>query len=182
MELSRHRDDASVGQHTSPVASGRSTHARREPMRSCLSHVGAPNPPRWVVTPFGLQNSRLRASLRAMTTWWRSRHMFALLLAVFVTVGLSVSAVQTNTMFVKMGAMQGMADGASNCSACPKSSDTSGKPMVCPPVCLASAIALPAQQPVHLMSVQAVVPYPAPFSPLRGRDFLPDPYPPRYAI
>ena len=151
-------------------------------IRSYRSHVRETNPLRLVVTRFGLQKSRLRVSLRPMTTWWRSGRLFALLVAVLVTAGLNTSVVQANSMSVKMGAMQGMADGASNCAACPKSSDGSGKPVVCPPVCLASAIALPSQDAIPLMAIQAVIPSPSSFSPLHGRDFLPDPYPPRHAI
>lgn len=117
-----------------------------------------------------------------MTTWWRTGRLLALIVAVLVTAGLNLSSVQANTMSVEMGKMQGMVSDPSSCTTCPMNPDGSQKPMACAPVCMAAVTVLPGQQAIYLMSNQAVATFPSPASPLHGRDFLPDPYPPRTAI
>lgn len=123
------------------------------------------------------------------------RHVFALLLAVFVTVGVNVSAVQAGAMSVKMAitpeasmamasdtgmTMPGMGAGSdSDCKACLKGARDTGNPMHCPPICIAPVLAvLPQGLAITLAPpVQQPSALPTPF--LHGRSSLPDPFPPK---
>lgn len=121
------------------------------------------------------------------------RHVFALLLAVFVTVGVSVSAVQASTMAVNM-AMASKADLAmtsetgmpgmgvasdSDCKACLKGTGDSGNPMHCPPTCIAPVLAVLPLEFTAITVIRAPLPSALPMPFLHGRSSLPDPFPPK---
>ena len=121
------------------------------------------------------------------------RHVFALLLAVFVTVGVSVSAVQASTMAVNM-AMASKADMAmtsetgmpgmgaasdSDCNACIKGAGDNGNPMHCPPTCIAPVLALLPLEFAAMTVIRAPLPSALPTPFLHGRSSLPDPFPPK---
>lgn len=81
-------------------------------------------------------------------------------------------------------AMSKMGDTAMNgdCKACPKNAGGSDNPMHCPPSCIAPVFAVLPQD--LTVTVLPPVSQPSTLPPLflRGRSFLPDPYPPRPAI
>ena len=123
------------------------------------------------------------------------RHVFALLLAVFVTVGVSVSAVQASTMAVNM-AMTSQAGTAmasemgmrmpdtgaaadSDCKACLKGSGDNGSPMHCPPTCIAPVLAVLPLELAAMAVIRAPQPSAMPTPFLHGRSSLPDPFPPK---
>ena len=89
-----------------------------------------------------------------------------MLLAVFVTAGFGLSAVQASNMSVKMSTAtdmgvatdMGMA-GDRDCAACPVGSDDHGNPVHCPPVCVAPVLAVLPQE----LAVPTVVQRPQPF-------------------
>ena len=124
------------------------------------------------------------------------KRIFVLLLAVFVTTGASLSVVQAGNMAATMSmatdnaaamtvenGMVAMADmqaaPGGDCKACIKHVGDNGKLTHCPPTCIAPALAmlpsaagmvpvLPIQQPSGSSTPR-----------LDGRNFLPDPSPPR---
>lgn len=111
---------------------------------------------------------------------WSLRQVLALLLAVFVAAGVSLSAVQANDMAIQMtmASDMGMPAG-SDCTGCPDQGTDGGKMIVCPPACIAPVLAL---LPLNLTAVIAapalhLTPLPSPY--LHGRAAIPDPYPPR---
>lgn len=124
------------------------------------------------------------------------KHMLVTLLAVFLTVGLSLSGAQASIMSATMTAgmaagdgmtmpagpgMGKMADAAmkGDCKGCLKGAGGDGKGIYCPPTCIAPALALLPQK-LEMTTTplpSQISPLPAPF--LHGRSSLPDPYPPR---
>lgn len=122
------------------------------------------------------------------------KHLLVILLAVFLTAGFSLSAVQASVMSARMAMTAGdgmtmssdtgmakMADGAmaGDCKACLKDASGSDNPMHCPPTCIAPVLAvLPQGLAIAVVPRLRQPPaLPAPF--LCGRSSLPDPYPPR---
>ena len=108
------------------------------------------------------------------------RRIFVLLLAVFVTVGMGLSAVQASTMSMKMmDTASGMTmSGPGKCQDCGKSSDSKGMAACAAPAC-------PSPMAAHAPSIMTLD---LDFVPVRhhfqndvvlGRDAVPDPYPPR---
>jgi hypothetical protein len=117
--------------------------------------------------------------LKTMKTW-SARQLIAIFLAVFVTMGMSLSAVQATDMTAKMAMASDMGGpGNDGCQGCPAGGDDSGmKAMTCTPICVAPVMAvLPYAEPVMLVHkpVSFIAQYPL----LRGRTSPPDPYPPR---
>lgn len=119
------------------------------------------------------------------------RHVFALLLAVFVTVGISLSAVQASNMSVTMimASETGSSDAVtsmsvmgavtdSDCKACFKSTGDNESPMHCPPTCVAPVLAV---LPLAFASTTIRAPEPSalPVPFLHGRNSSPDPFPPK---
>ncbi|RWG75048.1 MAG: hypothetical protein EOQ68_27210 [Mesorhizobium sp.] len=115
------------------------------------------------------------------------KHLLAMLLAVLLTAGFSLSVAQASVMSSRMASenamampaadgMGKMADGAMHhdCKAC---KDTSGKtgPMHCPPDCIAPVLAVLPQDPAVMIvpGMQQLRALPTPL--LRGRSSLPDP-------
>lgn len=122
------------------------------------------------------------------------KHVLVMLLAVFLTAGFSLSAAQASIMSAKMMMTTGsgmtmpagtgmaeMADTAMNgdCNACLKGAGDTGKPMHCPPTCIAPVLAvLPQGLAITVVpQVQQPSALPTPF--LHGRNSLPDPFPPK---
>lgn len=123
------------------------------------------------------------------------RHVFALMLAVFVTVGVSVSVVQANTMALNMAmaskagmavasetamTMAGMgATADSDCKACLKGTGDTGNLMHCAPTCIAPVLAVLPHAFAAIAVVQASASPALPEPMRRGRSSLPDPFPPK---
>ncbi len=124
------------------------------------------------------------------------KHVIALLLAVLVTAGFSLSAAQASAMSAKMAMTPSMSmsmlgdtnittlglSAAGDCAACQKGSGDNGNPMHCPPVCVAPVLAmLPQAFELNLMKPTAQLfawHYPL----LSGRNSVPDPSPPKSSI
>lgn len=105
-----------------------------------------------------------------------ARHVVVLLLAVLMSAPMSLSAARASEMTVKMATMAGMdmpAEG--DCAGCPDDSAMTA----CPPVCVVPILALLPQELATLDRVMAARLAPPLYPPLHGRDFLPDPHPPR---
>ncbi|PZV39423.1 hypothetical protein B5V02_05460 [Mesorhizobium kowhaii] len=128
-----------------------------------------------------------------MMARWSPKHVLVILLAVFLTAGFGLSAAQTSVMSAKMmmttgmtmpaadTSMAKMADTAMNgdCNACLKGAADSGKPMQCPPTCIAPVLAvLPLEFAVTTV-VRTSLPSALPMPFLHGRSSLPDPFPPK---
>ena len=108
------------------------------------------------------------------------RRIFVLMLAVFVTAGMGLSAVQASTMSVKMMDMSpGMGtSGSGNCHDCGGSGDSKRMAACVTAGCVATVVAhLPVMEIADLASV--VVHHMHLDLALHGRGSAPDPYPPR---
>jgi len=108
-----------------------------------------------------------------------SRQIFALLLGVFVALGMNLSAVRASGMAAKMIVTPGMGtSGHGDCRGCEGGDSGGAKAMACGSICIAPVIALPPQTfsmsvfPARAMSLRQ---YPHP----HDRASPPDPYPPR---
>lgn len=108
------------------------------------------------------------------------RQMIVLLLAVFVTAGIGLSAVQASTMSLKMmDTAPGMGtSGNGKCNDCSSSSDSKAMVACVAPGCVAPVAAhSPSAEALDIASVAV---HHLHFNPaLLGRDSGPDPYPPR---
>jgi hypothetical protein len=111
---------------------------------------------------------------------WSLRQGFALLLAVFVTVGMGLSVVRANDMAVKMAMMSDMgADGQDDCANCLHFPDKAGaKATFCAAVCAEPAIAHQHEAPLRVVALVAAI-HLANVAALHGRALPPDPHPPR---
>lgn len=108
------------------------------------------------------------------------RHVFALLLAAFVAVGLSLSSVQASDMAIKMAMASDMSMSAdSDCTGCPDEGSEGGKMTVCPQVCIAPVLAIVPQGLADVFLAPPPYLTPLPSAYLHGRSAIPDPYPPR---
>src|SRR5262249_36199853 len=105
---------------------------RRTPMRNINPNAG-----------IGLFSTQFDATPMSAMDRWSLRQGFALLLAVFVTVGMCLSVVRANDMAVKMAMMSDMgADGQDDCANCLHLPGKAGaKATFCATVCAAPAIA-----------------------------------------
>jgi hypothetical protein len=111
---------------------------------------------------------------------WSLRQGFALLLAVFVTVGMGLSVGRANDMAVKMAMMLDMgADGQGDCANCLHLPDKAGaKATSCATVCAEPAIAHQHDVPPRVVALVAPIRL-ADVAALHGRALQPDPHPPR---
>jgi len=111
---------------------------------------------------------------------WSLRLGFALLLAVFVTVGMGLSVVRANDMAVKMAMMSDMGtDGQDDCPNCLHLPDKDGaKATFCATVCAEAATAHQHEAPPRVVALSAAIRL-ANVAGLHGRVLQPDPYPPR---
>ncbi|MFG1413560.1 hypothetical protein V5G24_20840 [Xanthobacter sp. VTT E-85241] len=111
---------------------------------------------------------------------WSARKLVALFLAVFVTVGTSLSAVQVSDMTVKMAMASDMGgSGHDGCPGCPAGGGDDGmKAISCTAVCVIPVLAvLPHAEPVML--VHKTVSFITRYRLLHGKTSPPEPYPPR---
>ncbi|HZZ62069.1 MAG TPA: hypothetical protein VFE63_13005 [Roseiarcus sp.] len=112
---------------------------------------------------------------------WSLRQALVLLLAVFVTTGMGLSAVRANDMAAKMAMPSGMgaAAGHAGCQHCPDGAGKGGaKATPCATVC--GALIMPRHhdpEPTIMAPTAAV--YPASLALRHGRALRPDPHPPR---
>jgi hypothetical protein len=128
----------------------------------------------------GLFSAHFGVILRIVMERWSARKLAAVFLAVFVTVGMSLAAVQASGMSAKMAMASDMAGSTHDgCQGCPNGGGDDGmKAMACGVVCATSVLAvLPEGAPVAI--VQKVASFASPEVLLHGRQAPPDPYPPR---
>lgn len=112
---------------------------------------------------------------------WSARKLIALLLAVFIAAGMSLSIAQASSMTAKMATLSEMdMPDHGDCQDCPDQPRDNGmKAMACGNVCAAPVLAtLPvAAVPVLVGEKAASIVAGDPL--LHGRALRPDPYPPR---
>lgn len=117
------------------------------------------------------------------------RHAFVVLLGVFVTFGMGLSAIQAGGMAAKtmpaadtgakMVMASDMSSGQSDCGGCAMGGGDGVKAMACASACMTPAFAVPPQTLAVTFIVTAVdLPLPG-ASIVPGRSHPPDPYPPR---
>ena len=114
---------------------------------------------------------------------WSVRQVLMLLLAVFVTTGMDLSAVRAGNMTAKMAMTSDMdVSGHDRCQGCLSGSGDDGmKAMACVAVCVTPLLAvLPQTAPV--LAAQKRVSFAARYPLLYGRASPPDPYPPRSTV
>jgi len=128
----------------------------------------------------GLFSTQFDATLKPVMNRWSLRLGFALLLAVFVAVGMGLSVVRANDMAVKMAMMSDMAaDGQGDCPNCLHLPEKDGaKATFCGAVCAELAIAQQHEAPPRVVALIAAVRV-ANVAALHGRALQPDPHPPR---
>lgn len=112
---------------------------------------------------------------------WSARQLVALFLAVFVTVGMSLSAVQASDMTAKMAMASDMgASSHGGCDGCPGGGNDDGmKAMPCATVCVAPVLAVLPQVVGMVLVQRPGSPIVARVALLDGRASPPDPHPPR---
>jgi hypothetical protein len=121
--------------------------------------------------------------IRSVMTPWSARQALTLLLAVLVTLSMSLSLVQASTMSAMSGMTPTMAkmmmggSGHDTCKDCTQSGD-GAKAATCGSVCVAPAIA-PLPQYFSAAPPRASRLAIGRYSLLYGRVPVPDPYPPR---
>ena len=112
---------------------------------------------------------------------WSVRQIFVFVLAVLVTAGMGLSAVQATTAMpetAKMSMMAGMDKSSDHgCKQCGGDMG-GGRAMVCGPVCVGWLAANP--QPVFQPVTRVAVRFVGFRHLLTGRSLAPEPYPPRY--
>ncbi|USJ28533.1 hypothetical protein [Ensifer adhaerens] len=111
---------------------------------------------------------------------WSARKLVAMFLAVFVTVGMSLSAVQATDMSVKMAMTTDMSGSTHDgCPGCPNGGGDHGmKAMMCSVVCAVPVVAV-LPQGTSMPAVPQPIFFTARDSLLHGTRAPPDPYPPR---
>lgn len=107
-----------------------------------------------------------------------AKHLHAVLLAIFAMAVMGLSAVQVGAMELKTSGIADDMAAAGDCvTPCP-GEQYRANGMICPPVCVAPAVAvLPSAMTVVVASAASTFPFT--YSPRLGRESLPDPYPPR---
>lgn len=109
-----------------------------------------------------------------------SRRILVLLLGVFLTLGMSLSAVQAGNLTAKMAMASDMdVTGQGGCTACGDGGGTESSPN-CMPTCTASGLALLTGGAIAIAARTSGPPAVAVRLP-HGRTFSPEPYPPRAA-
>jgi hypothetical protein len=136
----------------------------------------------------GLAKAKLCGQPERIMARLSPKHVFALLLAVFLTGGFSLSVAQASVMSARMTMMTmaadaGMADMGTatdgDCHACLKGAGDSGNPMHCPPTCIAPVLAVLPHDLAMIVVPLVSRPSALPTALLHGRSSLPDPTPPR---
>jgi hypothetical protein len=128
----------------------------------------------------GLFSTQFDASLNPAMNRWSLRQGFALLLAVFVAVGMGLSVVRANDMAVKMAMMSDMgADGQDDCPNCLHLPEKDGaKATFCATVCAEPAVTQQHEAPPRVVALVAAIRL-VNVAALHGRALQPDPHPPR---
>ncbi|ETR79353.1 hypothetical protein X566_00115 [Afipia sp. P52-10] len=128
----------------------------------------------------GLFLAHFGVILRVAMERWSARKLVAMFLAVFVTVGMSLSAVQASGMSAQMAMASDMTGSAHDgCPGCPNGGGDDGmKAMVCGVVCAVPILAM-LPEGASMPAAQKADSYPARDAFLHGRRAPPDPYPPR---
>ncbi|MDH4989156.1 hypothetical protein QEZ47_27350 [Aminobacter anthyllidis] len=96
---------------------------------------------------------------------WSIRHVLALMFAVLLAAGASLSAAQANNMAIQMAMASNMGmPVAGDCTACPDQGADDGKMTVCPQTCVGPVLAL---VPLNLAAVMVapaldMMPLPSP--------------------
>lgn len=111
---------------------------------------------------------------------WSARKLVVMFLAVFVTVGMSLSAVQATDMSVKMAMTTDMSGSTHDgCPGCPNGGGDHGmKATMCSVVCAVPVVAV-LPQGTSMPAAQQPIFFTARDSLLHGTQAPPDPYPPR---
>jgi hypothetical protein len=127
-----------------------------------------------------LFSTQFDASFKPAMNRGSFRQGFALLLAVFVTVGMGLSVVRANDMAVKIAMMSDMgADGQDDCANCLHLPGKAGaRVTLCATVCAQPAIAHQHETPPRVVALVAAIRL-ANVAALHGRALRPDPHPPR---
>ena len=109
-----------------------------------------------------------------------SKQLIFLLLAVFVTAGVSLSVVEASNMNIKMMDMASSMEksGGGSCNYCGGPGDSSGMAACAASGCAAPLAAHDPSAEVFNMASAAIYPRPLDVA-LLGMDSCPDPYPPR---
>jgi hypothetical protein len=103
----------------------------------------------------------------------------SLILAVFVTVGLSLSASRAGELSATAGMAMAMdATAHGDCHGCPARGGDNAMAVVCDGMCPAPILAVAPQIP-PAVEVRGRALFASPQSPLRGRTPPPEPYPPK---
>ncbi len=111
---------------------------------------------------------------------WSIRHVLALMFAVLLAAGASLSAAQANNMAIQMAMASNMGmPVAGDCTACPDQGADDGKMTVCPQTCVGPVLALVPLNLAAVMVAPALDMMPLPSPHLHGRAAMPDPYPPK---
>ncbi|MGI0526584.1 hypothetical protein ABY43_20715 [Rhizobium giardinii] len=112
---------------------------------------------------------------------WSARKLFALLLAVFIAAGMSLSVAHASSMAAKMATMSEMdMPDHGDCQDCPDQPGDNGmKVMACGNVCAAPVLATPPVAAVPVLVGEKAASIVAGDPLLHGRALPPDPYPPR---
>jgi hypothetical protein len=123
---------------------------------------------------------RFAVMISAAMGLWSFQKVFAALLAVLVTVGLSVSATHAGDMTMKMPMQPAMASsGLSDCRDCDHGDTGKMKSAICVVICAVPVIAmLPQAPPVEVAEVTTIVPLPED-EVVNGRQPPPERYPPK---
>jgi hypothetical protein len=111
---------------------------------------------------------------------WLPRQIVALVLGVFLALGMSLSAIQASDMAVQMAMMSDAgASGQSGCDACGGNGDDRADAVTCSPMlnCFSMAAVLPVQR--GLAATDNAELFVSTFGVARDLTAPPDPYPPK---
>lgn len=130
---------------------------------------------------YGLFLAHFRFNLNAAMNRWSARKLVAVVLAVLVTLGMGLSAVQATDMAAKMTMPSEMAGSTHDgCQGCPEGSGDDGMAgMTCGSVCTAPALAVLPEQGASMPALQKPARFMVRALLRDGRFAPPDPYPPR---
>jgi len=111
-----------------------------------------------------------------------ARRLLTFMLAVFVTLGLSLFTVEAGSVASEMAKMAAMSDMKSSmsgtCQKCASKSDHAAMVTACGTICVAPAVAISQQESLPAFALAQIY-FPSRPSLLHGLASPPDPYPPR---
>jgi len=129
----------------------------------------------------GLHSGSFVTKLSSVMAYETARRVFVLLLGVFVTLSVSLSAIQSSGMSAKisMAAEMGTA-GDRDCNPCDSGSDGGAKAVGCDAICVPPVVAvLPEADPAKIVALTKNLSLPRDALLLLGNTSSLDPYPPR---